>query len=379
MGRSIKVALLKSRLEKQGGLEKYAKQLVKAFVLKGCDVTILTTGTPIDKYPCEVISLGKPGLFSALNILTFDQQCKKWLAENPQDIVFGTERTTFQTHYRAGNGVHAAYLERRKRSEGFWKRLSFAINPLHHTILSFERKAFEDPQLERLFVNSHMVRSEVLEHYKTNPDKIDVIHNGVEWSEWQKPFDSWTATRHELLKALGLDQGCHQLLFVGHGFRRKGLDRLLHGIARTRHPSNIQLAVVGVDKEAGFFQNLASELKLNVKFFGARSDIISFYQAADALAIPSTYDPFANVTVEALAMGLFVITSKDNGGHEIINRQIGTVIENLDDPEAIADSLRIAMQHPKTTESAIAIRVQTRRYDFANQLNTIVDRTLAKR
>ena len=47
-----------------------------------------------------------------------------------------------------------------------------------------------------------------------------------------------------------------------------------------------------------------------------------FYQMADALVIPSFYDPFANVTVEALAMGLFVLSSKHNGGPEILTKKM---------------------------------------------------------
>ncbi len=54
-----------------------------------------------------------------------------------------------------------------------------------------------------------------------------------------------------------------------------------------------------------------------------------FYQLADALAIPSFYDPFANVTVEALAMGLFVVSSRSNGGFEILDPSKGIIIENL--------------------------------------------------
>ena len=67
-------------------------------------------------------------------------------------------------------------------------------------------------------------------------------------------------------------------------------------------------------------QALAAKLNIQrrVTFFGPQKEIRPFYQFADALVIPSFYDPFANVTVEALAMGLFVVSSKSNGGHEIL-------------------------------------------------------------
>ena len=67
-------------------------------------------------------------------------------------------------------------------------------------------------------------------------------------------------------------------------------------------------------------------------------------------------------------MGLFVISSKTNGAHEILNKTNGAIIDSLKSPDAIAVALKTALDHPKTKERAILIRASVRHLDFATQL-----------
>ena len=164
---------------------------------------------------------------SFIQLLYFDKACAHYLKNNPSPIVLSLDRTRRQTHIRAGNGVHAAYLKHRAKEEGALKTLSFHLNPLHRALLRIEKEAFEDPYLKILFTNSHMVRREITAHYDISPDKIAVVHNGVEWHAMQTPFDTWQEGKSIALKKYGLDPSCFQFLFIGHNYRRKGLDKLL--------------------------------------------------------------------------------------------------------------------------------------------------------
>jgi len=375
------VVILKSRLTHLGGLEKHALWLAKEFVARGCHVTILSTGnTDVEDSPFRVINLCRHSSLGAIQLRRYDRLCRKWLKEHPADIVFGMDRNNAQTHYRAGNGVHAAYLQQRKKYDPLLKRLSFSINPLHRTILSLEQQCFEHPELEILFTNSRMVKEEILQHYETNAQKIQVIHNGVEWKEMQENFEQWPLVRSAWLTEFDLDPSCYQFLFVGQGYRRKGLHALLRGLAHLKN-RDVQLSVVGQDKEIRTFEALTHQLDIaqQVKFFGSRNDVRRFYQAADALAIPSIYDPFANVTVEALAMGLFVVSSKTNGGREILSPSSGCIIEDLSSIESIAQSLLVALNYPKTPPSATLIRNQVQHLDFQQQQHKMVSAILQGR
>jgi UDP-glucose:(heptosyl)LPS alpha-1,3-glucosyltransferase len=351
----MKVTLLKSKVRHAGGLEKAATRIAQAFTARGAEVTLLSE---------ELMPVPPWRWPSFVRMEQFDQFTRTWLQDNHSDLVFGMDRNRFQTHLRAGNGVHAAFLESRIPAEGRLKWLSCLCNPLHRKILTLEKAAFEQPSLRRLFTNSYFVRRQILERYRVDPQKIQVIHNGVEWYELESAFQEKPARNPDQFR----------LLFIGNGYRRKGLHVLLDGIARLRCPE-LHLSVVGKDRHAqDFIRQVARlELQKQVTFFGPQLEIRPFYQQCDALAIPSFYDPFANVTVEALAMGLFVASSKSNGGHEVLTPENGAIIERLDDPDAVAAALRIALRHPKTDESALRIRNSVRSLDFSNQMQLLMD------
>ncbi|MBI3236825.1 MAG: hypothetical protein HYZ48_03890, partial [Chlamydiales bacterium] len=146
------VTILKSRLNQTGGLEKYTWEIIKGFCLAGCSVTLLTTqkANPPFSFPSfQIVSFPIDYPLSYLNVLHFDRACQKFIEKNPTSIVFSLDRNSFQTHIRAGNGSHAAYLKNRMETEGFFKSLSFHLNPLHRNILQLEKKGFEEKGLQK--------------------------------------------------------------------------------------------------------------------------------------------------------------------------------------------------------------------------------------
>jgi UDP-glucose:(heptosyl)LPS alpha-1,3-glucosyltransferase len=312
-------------------------------------------------YPTKTVPW--PGF---LRIEQFDWFTRNWLKKNKADLVFGMDRNRYQTHIRAGNGVHAAYLESRIITEGRLKGLLCKMNPLHRKILSLEKCAFENPALQKLFTNSYMVRNQVLKYYKIEPSKIQVIHNGVEWHEMESPFVQWEVNRASVFRKFNLDPNHFHFLFIGHGYLRKGLDRLLIGLSQLKNRS-VSLSVIGKDNQLDLYRAKAVQLGLkdHVHFFGPSQEIRLFYQLADALVIPSFY--------EALAMGLFVISSKNNGGHEILTPNNGAVIEDLLDPDAMVKALETSLKHRKTGKSALAIRESVKYLDFSNQLRILME------
>lgn len=377
-----KVVLLKSRLNQRGGVEKYTWQLAEAFSRKGCDVTVLTTGTKpacgsLDA-PIKIESLGDPSVLSWLSLNRFAKRAQEWVASHPVDIVFGMDRNGIETHYRAGNGVHKAYLKLRGQTESSLRCASFRINPLHRKILALEKQTYESPRLKRLFVNSHLVKEQLFNCYDIAPDKVSVVHNGVEWKKLQQAFDSWKRVQAQLKDTFNLDPQAHQFLFIGNGYQRKGLGELLEALTYVKD-ENWQLCCLGKDRRPNHFVRLAKKLGLEdrVRFWGLRQDVVSFYQVADSLVIPSVYDPFANVTVEALAMGLFVVSSSQNGGSEVLTAENGHIVEHISDPIAIAEGLKAALKAPKTEERAHTIRSSVKTLDFSHQLEHIIDQTLS--
>ncbi len=379
---SLKIDILSRHFKARGGLEKWVYRIAEGFTRKGAHVNIITSDniTKIPFHPLihfHTLPLTKWTSFQKMK--QFDRLTKKWNHKNKGDIIFGMDRTRHQTHLRAGNGVHAAYMERRRTFENYPRYKSF-FNPINQTILKIEKEAFENPELKVLFTNSYMVKDEILYYYNVSPEKIEVIHNGVEWKEMDKDFNAWLEKKQKICADFGLDPARYHFLFVGSGYERKGLTSLLHAL-KTLPSKDFHLSVVGKDRNIEAFMKLSRSLGLenHVSFFGPSSDVRPYFQVADSLVIPSHYDPFANVTVEALAMGLFVVSSKTNGGHEILKEETGTIIENLKSVDSLRESLSIAMMHPKTWIRSQIIRDSVKHLDFSNQLSTYIDISLERR
>ncbi|MGS4785909.1 glycosyltransferase, partial [Klebsiella pneumoniae] len=80
------------------------------------------------------------------------------------------------------------------------------------------------------------------------------------------------------------------------------LDAAIRAIA----PTDRHLFVVGKDKDQRRYESLAASLNCasRVHFFGMQTETLPFYQMADGLLLPTLYDPFPHVILEAMACGL---------------------------------------------------------------------------
>ena len=98
-----------------------------------------------------------------------------------------------------------------------------------------------------------------------------------------------------------------------------------------------RLWVAGRDRIASW-QRLAERLGVadRIRFLGERRDVESLYHAVDAMVLPTRYDPFANVTLEAAAAGLPIVTSQANGAGE----WLGDAIRRVAGPEDVQDLSR---------------------------------------
>ncbi|MBX7157350.1 MAG: glycosyltransferase family 4 protein [Verrucomicrobiae bacterium] len=157
--------------------------------------------------------------------------------------------------------------------------------------------------------NSHFVKKQIVDLLHFPEEHIDIIYNGVDLKPWQPSYDPW------LKNHLGLNPNDIVALFVGSGWQRKGLKKAIE-IVETWQKQNsrqIKLIVIGKGPEKHYHHPL-------VYFAGPKpsSETSRFYQGADLLLFPTYYDPFANVTLEALASGLPVVTSTHNGASEIL-------------------------------------------------------------
>jgi UDP-glucose:(heptosyl)LPS alpha-1,3-glucosyltransferase len=156
-------------------------------------------------------------------------------------------------------------------------------------------------------------------------------------------------------------------LFVGSGFARKGLATAIEAIAALPDPES-RLVVIGKG-ERRLYQALAtrSGVAERIVWLGARSDLERWYAAADVVVLPSRYEPFGNVHLEALASGLPVIASARAGGAEVIADGInGAVVDPLDSRAVTAALERFHQGRPG--ELTAAARASAEPYTYAAQV-----------
>ncbi|MDH4231882.1 MAG: glycosyltransferase family 4 protein [Nitrospirota bacterium] len=369
----MKVAIIKSNYTPFGGGEKYTTRLIRAFAARGDSVDVLTAVKgEWDAFDNNVrwVRLRQIPYNNLLRLISFNSSVNSHLETHSYDCVLGMDRTEAQTHLRAGGGCHAAWLRRRCAEASMLRCLSFRLNPFHRSTLALERRAFLSPGLRKIICNSHLVRKEIEELYPAVSRKLMVIHNGVEWHEFSEPFIQAGTRRDSIRSYLDLQRGKFYFLFVGSGYERKGLGKTISALSLL--PDAAELIVVGKDKKEGQYRDMAKKkgLSQRVHFFGPRKEVIPFYQAADAFVLPTLYDPFSNASLEALAMGLFTVTSDANGCAEVFREGTGAVIPAPCTPGAVAAAMKTALEPHLSGEE---IRESVRHLDFENQLKKLVD------
>jgi len=144
----------------------------------------------------------------------------------------------------------------------------------------------------------------------------------------------------------GISAGAYTVLFVGSGFARKGLATAVEAFAAFSDRSS-RLVVLGKG-DASDYRDLALRLGVSerVVWLGARNDPERWYAGADLVVLPSRYEPFGNVHLEALASGVPVLTSVHAGGAEVIRPGANGWIVDAVAAEPIARGLAALREAP---------------------------------
>jgi UDP-glucose:(heptosyl)LPS alpha-1,3-glucosyltransferase len=335
----MKIGLVRRGYSGTGGAEAYLRRFAEAAVAAGHEAVLLSEQWPRDAWPYEhirVISNSPRRFADALVKLRAREAC---------DFLFSLERIWTCHGYRAGDGVHAAWLERRAQFEPFWKPLFRRFSTKHQELLALEKHLLGAKGAEVVIANSRMVQKEIERCFGYPRDRIHVVYNGV--PPFTPPADARAATRREL----GYREDDYLLLFAGSGWERKGLRFAIEAM-NALPQGHARLLVAG----RGSSRGLASSRR--VRFLGPIADLPRYLAAADAFILPTLYEPFSNACLEALAAGLPVVTTRHNGFAEII--EPGAEGDVVDDPrdtaalvraiEAWRDPARRANARPRLAE-----------------------------
>ncbi|OAT15509.1 UDP-glucose:(heptosyl) LPS alpha-1,3-glucosyltransferase [Buttiauxella noackiae ATCC 51607] len=324
-----RLAIVRQKYRPDGGAERFVSRALEALSAHDMELNVITRqweGERQDNWHIHICDPMKLGRISREKGFS-DAARKLWQREN-FDIVQSHERIAGCDIYRAGDGVHRRWLMQRARILPAWRGKWLFLDRYHRYVMQAERAMYQAPELKAVICNAEMVKQEIIEDFSIPANKIHVIYNAIDSSRFVPASEE---LRNKLRNEMAIPQNAVALVFVGSGFERKGLASAIRAIANTDR----YLVVVGQDKADKQYQELAQSLGcLNrVRFMGMQKNTLPFYQAVDGLLLPTLYDPFPNVILEAMACGLPVITSHTCGGAEFITTgQNGYVYDALDIP-----------------------------------------------
>jgi UDP-glucose:(heptosyl)LPS alpha-1,3-glucosyltransferase len=251
-------------------------------------------------------------------------------------------------------------------ARGWWHYLSL----YHQSLLALEKQQFAAPNFQTVVAVSGEVKRDLIEAYGVPERKIVVLYNGVDAVRFNPSLkEKWRAV---VRSELGVPADADLVLFVGSGFYRKGMDRLLR-IWGAPELKNAFLVVVGDDARLRWYRRLAERQAAGrIIFVGRQEHVERFYGAADALVLPSLQEAFGNVVLEALASGVPPVVSRTVGAAELLTDSLaGGVVDEPDAPGAFTHKLLEILEKRRRAERAAAARRVAEAYSWDDHFDRL--------
>ncbi len=344
-----------------GGVENVAWQVAHELARQGEDVTVLAREIdPTAAVATEAIPA--PRAWQPIRIETFSRRAARRLARRDFDVVHGFSHTRTQDLFRAGGGSHRDWLRRTHAGFGYRARL---LSPRYRVRFAIERDVFEGSR-QRIQCSSRLVADVLERDHGVSPDRIFLLPNGVDAERFDPGL---LADEARGLRRAHAPHASQVWLLPGSGWHRKGLDTALRALARG--DAGACLWVAGRDDPTRWIER-ARDLGIadRVDFLGARDDLPAVYAAADAVVLPTRYDPFANVTIEAAAAARPVVTTRANGASEWLGDDL-IALDDANDDVALAAALAALTQLDERRRRGESLAARARTLDWSSHAKAL--------
>jgi UDP-glucose:(heptosyl)LPS alpha-1,3-glucosyltransferase len=371
-----RIIFVRQQFSQFGGAELILDRMLTALASRGKRVALLGRSWRGGR-DVEFIRCDPPKVSRALRETLFARAACRLIAREKSALVQAHERVPCCDIFRAGDGVHAAYLEQKQRTQTALGRLKDRFSPFHRNTLTLERKLFASPRLQAAIVNSAMVADDIVRHFGFPRARIHLVPNGIDLARFR--LEARNEHRAAVRARLGVPETKPVALFVGSGFERKGLRAAIHAAAAC----DAELWAMGHDRRPAHFVAEAERAGLGRHFrLIGPADPLPYYAAADVLVLPSFYDPFPSTVIEALACGLPVVTTTGCGARDVVKRFDARLVRDALDREGLAEALRAAFDlaaKPQTAARARAIAEEFGIDRMVDRMLVLYDRLAAAR
>jgi UDP-glucose:(heptosyl)LPS alpha-1,3-glucosyltransferase len=218
-----------------------------------------------------------------------------------------------------------------------------------------------------------MIKSDIVKYHNINPQKIDVVYNGVDLQKFHP--DNKNRYRNVMREKLSLGEELI-ILYISNNFRLKGLRTLVKSLGELKKSRNdFKALIVGRGNETPYCKQ-AKKLGClgNLIFLGHVGEIEKYYAASDLYVHPTFYDSCSLVTTESLASGLPVITTVFDGASGIMeDGKEGFVMKNPDDHKALAGKISLFFDDEFRQKASIAARKKAEKYPAERNCEEIIE------
>jgi len=326
-----------------GGIARHCEGLAKALVQQNHEVHLFTLDFPgspnyeemdgVKVYRAST-ELGHPNFLTW--VLLFNHFLAKRMADVSQSVDFDVIHVhdwlaafsgiSFK-HYLKKPMVLTVHSTEVGRAQGLHSPDSFSINGIEW---------WATYEADRVIVCSQSMKNEICGHFNLPLDKVDVIPNAIDTTKYQTSVD-----RGSVRQRYGVGYGEKLILCVGRLVPQKGIEYFIRAIPiiAKRYPE-AKFIIVGEGWSRDILEAEArsSGQGRKIQFTGFASDqeVINLMTSADALVVPSVYEPFGIVALEGMATGVPVVASKVDGLAEVIEHDRTGVFVYPRSPESIA-------------------------------------------
>ncbi|MGJ5177743.1 glycosyltransferase family 4 protein [Bradyrhizobium oligotrophicum] len=310
---SFEIVQVVQEISNAGGVETVAIELARVFGRNGLSNVVLASAVAenleqsirVERVAPWLARIPTRGLFRhigrAIVVPLFTLAATRALARHPDAVVI-SHGDSLKGDMLVVHAVNAQSLAE-KRAAGSWR---WMLNPMHLWVALRDRFMIGGLRYRAFVAVSERVTAELQRFYRVPPARIHVISNGIDLDRFKHDAPGGQAIRHEF----GIPAGARVLLFVGHEFGRKGLAHAVGALEKLG--DDVWLLVVGSDNAAPY-RKLARKARDRLIFAGSRSDMPALYSAADAFVLPTSYETFSLVCMEAMACAVPVFATPVGG------------------------------------------------------------------
>jgi UDP-glucose:(heptosyl)LPS alpha-1,3-glucosyltransferase len=358
----------------RGGAERYVDQLGHALVGRRHRVSVLASKLG-DVGELEGVKISAAGITRTARYRRFLSNLERHLHAHKYDVVHACLPVKHCDVYHAHAGLEATSLRESHRIKSTLagqatSMLGSKINRKRRAFARVEASLLNGPNPPITICLSDRERSIAERLFPSARGKLVTLHSAPDDAKFVS--DDLPKRRERARKQLGVGADQTVFLFVGQDFRRKGLATAIRALGQLRDPHAVLYIVGGGDIAPYSKAAVQADVCGRVLFAGSTTDISPFLAAADGLVLPSRYEPFGMVAVEAMLMGVPPIVSGVSGASEVIAEdRTGYIVADPSDVAGFAAAMRKICDRSTRERLSAACLAERARFSYSAHVDAI--------